>query len=88
MRIDEGTFPAEKIWHQASYQRRFSVFCERLLAEGIYDSIYYITSSPTDAKPDELVPQLDWQHFSSAVNARIAFLQGVGIPGDIGMLPI
>jgi hypothetical protein len=80
VRIDEGAFPSDKIWHGASYQKRFSVFCERLMAEGIYDSVCYITSSPTDTRPTELVSQLDWQHFSAAVNARIAFLHGVDIP--------
>ncbi|MFI7117009.1 PaeR7I family type II restriction endonuclease [Amycolatopsis sp. NPDC049868] len=86
--INEGAFPSEEIWHEASYQKRFSVFCERLMAEGIYDSICYITSSKVDAKPIELVKKLDWQHFSSAINARIKFLEGVGIPGDTGMLPV
>ncbi len=86
VRIPKGAFPVEDVWHNASYQKRFSIFCERLMAEGIYDAICYITSSAEDPQPIEPVKQLDWQHFSSAINARIAFLSGIGMPERKGRL--
>jgi hypothetical protein len=27
------------------------------------------------------VPALDWQHFAAAINARIAYLAELGLPG-------
>jgi hypothetical protein len=80
---DEGPFPAESIWHGRSYQDRFAIFCQRLMAEGLYDAICYITSSAADPVPREPVDSLDWRHFSAAINARIKYLSGLGLPeGD------
>jgi hypothetical protein len=50
----------------------------RLLGEGFYDAVCYLVSSPSDPGPREPVPQLDWQHFHSAVKARIEYLAGLG----------
>jgi hypothetical protein len=75
-----AAFPAEKIWEGSSYQKRFAIFCERLMAEGIYDSICYITSSSADPKPTEPVAGLDWRHFSAAINARLTYLRDLGLP--------
>jgi len=85
--IKEGAFPAEKIWQQTSYQERFAIFCERLMAEGIYDSVCYITSSASNPTPVEPVESLDWRHFSAAINARLKYLLELGFPGDSNMLP-
>lgn len=76
-----GAFPVEDIWRGASYQDRFAIFCERLMAEDIYDSICYITSSAAEPKPVELVPKLDWRHFSAAITARLTYLRELGLPG-------
>ena len=54
-----AAFPIEKIWHGSSYQSRFAIFCERLMAEGLYDAVCYITSSAKDPAPMELVESLD-----------------------------
>ncbi len=88
VRISDGAFSVESMWHGASYQDRFAVFCQRLMAEGLYDAVCYITSSPENPKPNELVRGLDWQHFSAAINARITYLKELGMPGDSSMLPL
>jgi hypothetical protein len=80
--------PVDKIWYDKSYQDRFTIFCERLMAEGLYDSVCYIASSAADPTPIELSPRLDWRHFSSGIEARIAFLKGVGVPAGSGTLDI
>ncbi|MGW2719772.1 PaeR7I family type II restriction endonuclease [Streptomyces sp. NPDC001492] len=75
-----GALPADGVWDGCSYQDRFAIFCERLEAEGLYNSVCYITSSASDPKPTEPVDSLDWRHFSAAVNARIRYLADLGIP--------
>jgi hypothetical protein len=80
--IAKGVFPVEELWAGKSYQERFAIFCERLMAERLYDAVCYVTSSAGDAKPTEPVPGLDWRHFSAAINARISYLQELGLPRD------
>ena len=46
------------------------------------------TSSAEDPAPTELVESLDWRHFSAAINARLTYLQELGLPGETGMLPL
>jgi hypothetical protein len=81
VRPEKGVFPVDEIWHGSSYQKRFAIFCDRLMAEGIYDSVCYITSSAEDPKPSEPVEGLDWRHFSAAINARLTYLRELGLPG-------
>lgn len=82
VRPDKGAFPAEPIWHGCSYQDRFGIFCQRLLAEGLYDTACYITSSAANPTPREPVGNLDWRHFSAAIGARIKYLADLGLPGE------
>lgn len=77
-----GALPVENVWRERSYQERFEIFCERLLAERLYDSVCYITSSRENPRPAEPCRELDWQHFSAAINARITYLREVGLPGQ------
>ncbi|MFF1867516.1 PaeR7I family type II restriction endonuclease [Kitasatospora herbaricolor] len=75
-----GALPVEDIWHGKSYQDRFGIFCQRLMAEQLYDAVCYVTSSAEDPKPTELVDSLDWRHFSAAITARITYLRELGLP--------
>ncbi|MEU3068761.1 PaeR7I family type II restriction endonuclease [Streptomyces rubiginosohelvolus] len=79
--IAEGALPADSIWYGTSYQDRFGIFCERLVAEQLYDAACYVTSSAENPKPVELVNSLDWRHFSAAINARLTYLKELGFPG-------
>ncbi|MET9360119.1 PaeR7I family type II restriction endonuclease [Streptomyces sp. NPDC006632] len=76
----KGALPTDAIWHGTSYQDRFGIFCERLMAEQLYDAACYVTSSAVKPKPIELVPSLDWRHFSAAINARLTYLKDLGLP--------
>ncbi|MFY1669237.1 PaeR7I family type II restriction endonuclease [Plantactinospora sp. WMMB334] len=49
VRTARGAFPVDPIWTGRSYQERFSLFCQRLLDERIYDAVCYITSSADDS---------------------------------------
>lgn len=76
----KGALPVDEIWHKKSYQDRFGIFCQRLVAEQLYDSVCYITSSASNPAPNEPVASLDWKHFAAAINARLTYLQELGIP--------
>lgn len=77
----KGAMPVDAIWHDTSYQDRFGIFCERLMAEQLYDAVCYVVSSAEDPTPKELVESLDWRHFSAAINARLTYLKDLGLPG-------
>jgi hypothetical protein len=88
VRLENGVFPVEEIWRGSSYQKRFAVFCERLMAERIYDAICYVTSSAAQPEPVEPLESLDWRHFAASINSRIGFLKELGLPkGSAGMFP-
>lgn len=74
------SFAREKIWRDLSYQDRFSVTGARLLDERIYDAICYLVSSPDEPGPLEPSSRLNWRHFAAAIEARIAYLAGLGYP--------
>ncbi|MDP9848009.1 hypothetical protein J2853_007220 [Streptosporangium lutulentum] len=86
--LRRGAFPVEDAWRGTSYQDRFAIFCDRLVAEGLYDSACYITSSAENPKPVELKESLDWRHFSAAITARLTYLKELGFPQHAGMLPL
>ncbi|WP_278315001.1 PaeR7I family type II restriction endonuclease [Lolliginicoccus levis] len=79
VRMRPGALPPSGEWAGKSYQERFAMFCERLVAENHYDAVCYITSAAGSA-PGEPVRGLDWQHFAAAINARISYLKDLGIP--------
>lgn len=80
VQVAEGAMPVDQLWKGKSYQDRFAIFCERLMAESLYDAVCYVTSSADNPKPVELIKSLDWRHFSAAINARLAYLQELGLP--------
>jgi hypothetical protein len=80
LKPQEGPFPVDEFWRGRSYQERFEVTATRLLDEGFYDAVCYVTSSALDPGPREPVPQLDWQHFCAAIKGRIEFLARLGYP--------
>ncbi|MGX7827750.1 PaeR7I family type II restriction endonuclease [Actinokineospora sp. 24-640] len=75
-----GAFPADEAWHGLSYQGRAALSCDRLVKERLYDAICCIASSPSDAEPNEFDERHNWLRFSSAIEARISYLQKLGIP--------
>lgn len=83
-----AAFPVEEAWLGSSYQDRFAIFCERLMDEGLYDAVCYITSSAKNPVPVELVERCDWQHFCAEISARLTYLRELGLPRNDGMLPL
>lgn len=78
-----GVLPVDPIWLDKSYQQRFAIFCERLMAEGLYDAVCYVTSAPAIQQPIEPVESLDWRHFAAAIVARITYLRELGFPNQV-----
>jgi len=76
----EGRFPADPEWFGLSYQGRFALTGRRLLGEGTYDGVCFLASSPEDPGPREPARELDWRHFSAAIEARIEYLERLGYP--------
>ena len=79
-RPKEGSFPSDPEWLGRSYQDRFSLTGRRLLNDGLYDAICYVTSSADNPGPGEPSRQLDWAHFSAAIAARLTYLKDLGYP--------
>lgn len=75
-----GPFEIGPEWRGRSYQDRFNLTGQRFLDEGHYDAVYYCVSSVGDPGPREPSAQMDWRHFSAAVQARIAYLAELGYP--------
>lgn len=72
--------PTAPEWPVLSYRERFALTGKRLLREGIYDGLCYVSSCAKTPKPEEPDPQLDWRHFSAAIEARLAYLSKLGLP--------
>lgn len=72
--------PVGEEWHDRSYQQRFAITGQRLIDEGMYDAVCYVTSSAGDPHPKEPAPLLDWRHFSAAIEARLMYLGRLGLP--------
>lgn len=81
-RVSRGnpSLPIAPDWIGLSHQARFAIAGRRLIDEGLYDAVCYVTSSAEDPGPREPDSQLDWRHFSAALEARLAFLAGLGFP--------
>lgn len=80
VKLAKGAMPVDRLWLDRSYQDRFAIFCERLVSEGLYDAVCYITSSADNPTPNEPMEILDWRHFSAAISARLTYLQELGFP--------
>jgi len=72
--------PSAPEWPVLSYRQRFSITGRRLVDEGLYDAVCYITASKSDPSPIEPEPLLDWRHFSAAIEARLTYLSKLGLP--------
>ncbi|MEV5850705.1 PaeR7I family type II restriction endonuclease [Streptomyces sp. NPDC051985] len=77
----KSPLPASDTWMDLSYQQRGGVFCERLLAENLYDTVCYVTAPKGSGSFVEPVPSVGWSAFAEAIIDRIEELRAIGIPG-------
>jgi len=73
-------FPTAPEWPVLSYRERFSLTGRRLIEERLYDAVCFVSASSIDPVPQEPDPQLDWRHFSAAIEARLTYLSKLGLP--------
>lgn len=79
--IAKSPILVDDAWRGKSYQGRGGMFCERLLEDGLYDGICYVTSTMGSGEFSEPSSAVGWDAFSEAVASRISTLQKQGIPG-------
>ncbi|MFD6277191.1 PaeR7I family type II restriction endonuclease [Streptomyces sp. NPDC060209] len=77
----KSPIPVSDKWTNLSYQERGGVFCERLLAENLYDAVCYVTAPKGSGSFTEPVPSVGWSAFSETIIDRIEVLRAAGIPG-------
>ncbi len=77
---EHPSLPVAPAWRELSHEQRFAVTGRRLIDEGLYDAVCYVTSSAQHPGPREPEPRLDWRHFSAAIEARLTYLAGLGLP--------
>lgn len=77
---ENPSLPVAPEWRDLSHEKRFSITGRRLVKEGLYDAVCYVTSSAQDPGPREPDAQLDWLHFSAAIEARLTYLARLGLP--------
>lgn len=74
-------FPADKIFHGASYIERYRIFFERMVVEGNYDAVALLTAeSASDAYIEPSV-SLSLANLEAAIRARIAYIKS--LPDDV-----
>jgi hypothetical protein len=75
VRVRQPWFDVEDVFIDASYKKRYEIFCQRLVRERLYDAACFLTSS---AKPRSLIheplPELNFAGFVAAIKARAAAL--------------
>lgn len=74
-------FPADAIFHGASYIDRYKIFFERMVAEDNYDAAALITSQAGSANYSEPSPSLSLANFEAAIRSRIAYIKA--LPDEI-----
>jgi hypothetical protein len=77
---ENPALPVAPDWAGLSHEERFSIAGRRLMDEGLYDAVCFVTSSPNEPGPREPEPGLDWQHFSAAIEGRLTYLKKLGLP--------
>lgn len=66
-------YSIRKEFQGASYQRRYEIFCERLVRERLYDAACFLTSSAKagrNGKYSEPIEELGIRNFAASLSAR------------------
>lgn len=69
--VREPLFDAEEVLAGASYKKRYELLCRRLLAQGLYDAVCFVTSSDdAEAEIHEPAGELNFRSFVSQIRRR------------------
>jgi len=73
VRVDEPHFKVFDEFRDASYSKRYQLFCERLVREGLYDSACFLLTdrkSGLKGKYSEPNPELSFKNFAISLTSR------------------
>ncbi|MCG5446182.1 PaeR7I family type II restriction endonuclease [Micromonospora sp. NIE79] len=69
-------WPVDAEFRNSSYLKRGEILSRRMLQQGLYDAVCFVTSSQNPAQPPrEPVEELSWLNFVEAVLARVREVQ-------------
>lgn len=70
-------FPADAVFHGASYIDRYRIFFERMVAEGNYDAVALVTAEVGSGDFTEPSVGLSLANLEAAIKARIAYVKAL-----------
>ncbi|KOA51092.1 hypothetical protein BAAM0483_02340 [Bifidobacterium animalis subsp. animalis MCC 0483] len=62
-------YPIDPAFQNTSYMERFTVFCERILVEKLYDAVWLVAADPETGKVWEPSPMLTYERFIATIAA-------------------
>ncbi len=67
----EPFFEIDPVFKDASYKKRYEIFCRRLVRERLYDAACFVTSSESRGDPlTEPAPDLSFSRFAAEIKGR------------------
>jgi hypothetical protein len=79
VKIHEPHYKVRKEFENSSYQNRYSIFCEKLMRERLYDAAAFLTSNLKTGKEGEYaepIEQLQIKYFIKSMVAKIQSVYG------------
>jgi hypothetical protein len=75
--VREPHFEVDEVFKDASYKKRYGIFCERLILERVYDASCFLTAqfSDNDIRVDTPNPHLSFKHFISSLKGQMQTLK-------------
>jgi hypothetical protein len=74
--VKTSLFPADKIFTDTSYKDRYSILCDRLVKERLYDAAWFITSTK-EGISNEPSASLSFTNFEAAIAGRAAYIHAL-----------
>ena len=71
VRVKEPHFPVDQEYRGASYQKRATLLCRRLVMKRLYDAAWFVVADPATGAVIEPAPDLTWAKFEAAIRGRV-----------------
>ena len=78
--LAESLYPAEPVFIGTSYKQRYSILCDRLVKERLYDAAWFFTAT-RDGLVDQPEVGLNLTNFVAAAQGRCAYVRGLADQG-------
>ena len=70
-RPNEPHYKSDKTFYDISYIDRLGIMCQRLLAERLYDAVWFVAVDPTDQTISEPQPSLTYEKFITRIKSQV-----------------